>query len=100
MPGKKLAPLDIQLRNVKWGRYRLNKLFDIKTSKSIDEGKITLSNIQSPDTIEFVGRTRENNGIKGYGRLFLSGDKLYKNFDEIKDYAEQQIKSKNENLTQ
>ena len=66
MPGKKLAPLDIQLRNVKWGRYRLNKLFDIKTSKSIDEGKITLSNIQSPDTIEFVGRTRENNGIKGY----------------------------------
>jgi hypothetical protein len=42
----------------------------------------------------------KDNGIKGYGKLFLVGDEFYKNFDKIKDYAEQQIKNKSENLIQ
>lgn len=41
-------------------------MYEIKTSKSIDEGKVVLSAIQLPNHFEFVGRTREKNGVKGY----------------------------------
>ena len=42
----------------------------------------------------------KNNGIKGYGKLFLTGNDFYTDFNELKDYAEQQIKNKNKNLIQ
>ncbi|MBR2148444.1 MAG: restriction endonuclease subunit S, partial [Campylobacter sp.] len=57
------------MSSIEWGEFRIGDLFDISTSKSIDEGKLILSKIFSKDCIEFVGRTRENNGIKGYTKI-------------------------------
>lgn len=67
--GKVISPLNQKLSSIEWGEFRLGDLFDISTSKSIDEGKLILSKIFSKDCIEFVGRTRENNGIKGYTKI-------------------------------
>ncbi len=52
--------------------FRVGDLFEIKTTRGIDEGKLILSEIKKDDFVEFVGRTRENNGIKGYVP-FISG---------------------------
>ncbi|AFL69549.1 restriction endonuclease subunit S [Sulfurospirillum barnesii] len=41
-------------------------MFEVKTVKSFDEGKLILTEQKQTDYIEFVGRTRNNNGIKGY----------------------------------
>lgn len=54
------------LESVEWGEYRLGDLFEIKISKSIDEGKLKLSPNNQPGYIEFVGRTMLENGVKGY----------------------------------
>lgn len=43
-------------------------MFEIKISKSIDEGKVILSQNYQPGLIEFVGRTTVENGVKGYTR--------------------------------
>lgn len=44
----------------------MEELFIITTTNSIDEGKLNLATNYSLDYIEFVGRTRINNGVKGY----------------------------------
>lgn len=54
--------------SVEWGEYRLGDLFETKISKSIDEGKVMLSQNYQPGLIEFVGRTTVENGVKGYTR--------------------------------
>ncbi len=41
-------------------------MFDVKTVKSFDEGKLDIEKEKKPWYIEFIGRTRANNGIKGY----------------------------------
>jgi hypothetical protein len=41
-------------------------LFEVKTVKGLDEGKLSLIDQKQNDYFEFVGRTRVNNGIKGY----------------------------------
>ena len=41
-------------------------MFNIATSKSFDEGKLKLLSNKQENLIEFIGRTRINNGIKGY----------------------------------
>lgn len=66
MLGKISASLNDKLKNVKWGEYRLDDLFEIKISKSLDEGKLKLFSYKGKDLIEFIGRTRVNNGVKGY----------------------------------
>lgn len=66
MFGKIDAPLNDKLNNVKWGEFRVGDLFEVKTSKSIDEGKLLVSDVKCNNFIEFVGRTREKNGVKGY----------------------------------
>lgn len=66
--GKSLAPLDKKLQDVEWGDYRLGDFFEVRTVKSIDEGKLNLVDQKQDGLFEFVGRTRINNGIKGYTR--------------------------------
>ncbi|MDO4714892.1 MAG: restriction endonuclease subunit S [Bacteroidales bacterium] len=56
------------LESVEWGEYRLGDLFETKISRSIDEGKVMLSQNYQPGLIEFVGRTTVENGVKGYTR--------------------------------
>lgn len=41
-------------------------MFTVQTVKSIDEGKLTLVDHKQDGLFEFVGRTRVENGIKGY----------------------------------
>ena len=41
-------------------------MFDVKTVKSFDEGKLDIEKEKKPWYVEFIGRTRANNGIKGY----------------------------------
>ena len=65
-PGKVKSPLNKKLESVKWGKYKLCNLFEVKTVKSFDEGKLILIKQNQTGFIEFVGRTRNNNGIKGY----------------------------------
>lgn len=64
--GKILAPFNTKLENVRWGKYKLEQIFSVKTSKSIDEGKLKLSNNYHAGLYEFIGRTRVKNGVKGY----------------------------------
>jgi len=54
------------LEDVKWGKYKLSDLFEVDTVKSFDEGKLKLINYKQNGFIEFVGRTRNHNGVKGY----------------------------------
>lgn len=54
------------MNNVEWGGYKIEDLFNVKTSKSLDEGKLVLLPNKDENLIEFVGRTRVNNGVKGY----------------------------------
>lgn len=58
MPGKILAPLDIKLRNVKWGQYRLDDLFEIQNTSSFNTDKLT----EGKD-YDYVTRTSLNQGI-------------------------------------
>jgi hypothetical protein len=52
---------------IEWQDYRLDDLFEIGTVKSLDEGKLILvKHKNQADLIPFVGRTKANNGIKGY----------------------------------
>ena len=44
----------------------MGDLFEVGTVKSFDEGKLILEKQKCNNLIEFVGRTRSNNGIKGY----------------------------------
>lgn len=64
--GKNLAPLDQKLQSVEWGEYRLDDLFYVQTVRSFDEGKLDIHEQQQTDFVQFVGRTRSDNGIKGY----------------------------------
>lgn len=50
------------MQQVKWGEFRLDNLFDITTSKSIDKNKITFID---NGAFDFVGRSRINNGVQG-----------------------------------
>ena len=59
--GKIIAPLNEKMQKVKWGEYKLEDLFEIVGTKSLDSNAIDF--IESG--INFVGRTFENNGIQG-----------------------------------
>ncbi len=61
MLGKIDALLSEKLSSVEWGEYKLEDLFDIVGTKSLDSNAITF--VKSG--INFVGRTFENNGIQG-----------------------------------
>lgn len=61
MLGKIEALLGEKLSSAKWGEYRLEDLFEIVGTKSLDSNAITFVN----DGINFIGRTFENNGIQG-----------------------------------
>lgn len=47
-----------------WKKEIISNLFSIKTSKSVDKGKLQLVN--SETDYQFIGRTSVNNGIQGY----------------------------------
>ena len=64
--GKVNTSLNQMLEDVKWGKYKLSDLFEVDTVKSFDEGKLKLINYKQNGFIEFVGRTRNHNGVKGY----------------------------------
>lgn len=49
------------MRTVKWGEYRLEDLFEIVGTKSLDSNAVMFEK----EGINFVGRTFENNGIQG-----------------------------------
>lgn len=66
MLGKIGASLKDKLKNVEWGEYRLGELFGIKTAKGFDEGKLNIISKKRDHLIEFIGRTRIDNGVKGY----------------------------------
>ena len=40
----------------------------------------------------------ENTGIKGWGRLFLTGDKIYEDLNSLKTYINKYIEDKKKNL--
>jgi hypothetical protein len=61
-----IAPLHQELEKVEWGEYRIGDLFEVQTVKSFDEGKLNLIEEKQPGLFEFIGRTRSENGIKGY----------------------------------
>lgn len=49
------------LKNIEWGEFKLEDLFDIIGTKSLDSNAIDFTKTG----INFVGRTSENNGIQG-----------------------------------
>ncbi len=49
------------MKKVKWGEFKLEKLFDIVGTKSLDSNAVDFTK----SGINFVGRTYENNGIQG-----------------------------------
>lgn len=51
---------------MEWGEYNISDLFEVQTVRSFDEGRLNLSEEKRSGLIEFVGRTRNENGIKGY----------------------------------
>ena len=61
MLGKIDAPLDKMLSQVEWGEYKLENLFEIAGTKSLDSNAIEFVD----KGINFIGRTFENNGIQG-----------------------------------
>ncbi|EAG9321861.1 restriction endonuclease subunit S [Listeria monocytogenes] len=61
MSGKINASLNKKLQEVEWGEYKLEDLFEVHTSKSIDKNRLSFS----PRGIVFIGRTKENNGVQG-----------------------------------
>ena len=46
-----------------WKKFKLEDLFDIKTTKSANKNKIKVIN---KGTFEFIGRSSVNNGVQGY----------------------------------
>lgn len=61
MLGKINASLSNKMKDVEWGEYSLEKLFEIVGTKSLDSNAIEFTKTG----INFVGRTFENNGIQG-----------------------------------
>ena len=59
--GKVEALLDAKLKGVEWGEFRLEEVFEIVGTKSLDSNAIDFTETG----INFVGRTFENNGIQG-----------------------------------
>ncbi|MBQ8615556.1 MAG: restriction endonuclease subunit S [Clostridia bacterium] len=55
------ASLNKKLQEVEWGEFRLDNLFNIEGTKSLDSNAIEFTKTG----INFVGRTFENNGIQG-----------------------------------
>lgn len=54
---------------IQWGEFKVGGnegLCMVSTVKSFDEGRLSLVNQKQEDCFEFVGRTRSNNGVKGY----------------------------------
>ena len=49
------------MKDVKWGEYKLDVLFEIVGTKSLDSNAIEFTD----EGINFIGRTFENNGIQG-----------------------------------
>ena len=60
MPGKIEASLNEKLENIKWGKYKLDDLFYIISTKSLDSNAIKFIK----EWINFIGRTFDNNGIQ------------------------------------
>lgn len=58
----------MDLNKAEWQFFRLEELFEVKTARGFDEGKLNIEEQKSLDSLEFVGRTRSNNGVKGYIR--------------------------------
>lgn len=61
-----MSPLHEKLDQVEWGEWRLGDLFEVWTVKGLDEWKFKLEEQKKPDLIEFVWRTRSDNGVKWY----------------------------------
>ena len=72
-----------KLKNVQWGEYRIGDLFKVKTVKGIDEGSINLKKQYKKGLIEFVGRTPDNNGVKGYVELIENTEPQPKNIISV-----------------
>ena len=56
-----MSPLNEKLKSVKWGEFRIDDLFEVVGTKSLDSNAIDFTDVG----INFVGRTFENNGIQG-----------------------------------
>ncbi|MBB6270686.1 hypothetical protein HDF26_001113 [Pedobacter cryoconitis] len=56
-----MSPLNEKLKSVKWGEFRIDDLFEVVGTKSLDSNAIDFTDAG----INFVGRTFENNGIQG-----------------------------------
>ena len=55
-----------QKAGIEWQEFKISELFEVGTVKGFDEGKLSLFEKKQSDFIEFIGRTRNNNGVKGY----------------------------------
>lgn len=51
--------------NVKYGKFTVEELFDVKGTKSTDAGKVHFVGKQDGDA-QFIGRTNANYGLQGY----------------------------------
>ena len=47
----------------KWGKYKLSEIFDVKYGINIDLNKCELAKADDKDSINYVSRTSENNGV-------------------------------------
>lgn len=52
------------MQHVEWAEFELQDLFEIQTSKSIDKGKIEISDDDLG--FDFIGRTPTDNGVQGF----------------------------------
>ncbi|CAK3443428.1 Restriction endonuclease [Vibrio crassostreae] len=59
--GKVESSLNEKLENVEWGEYKLEQLFTIVGTKSLDSNAVEFTK----SGVNFVGRTFDNNGIQG-----------------------------------
>ncbi|UUD36325.1 restriction endonuclease subunit S [Mycoplasmopsis citelli] len=67
--GRKSKKVNISLENklnfVQWEEYKISDLFEVKTSRGFDAGKMDFVK-KSSKTIEFIGRSKDNYGVQGY----------------------------------
>lgn len=65
-PEEQVALRKFSNGEVKFTSYRIGDLFEIKTAKSIDKGRLNIAKDKYAGAYQFIGRTSINNGIQGY----------------------------------
>lgn len=84
-PGKIDAPLNARRKNVKWGEYTINSLFNVCSSKKIfHANNVTVYQNHIDNSLPYVVRKTTNNGIAGY----LIKDEKYANNGRTLSFAQ------------